>query len=151
LWHALKTDGPLPGTAPRATVTPSAAPLVVAPSAIRVRVLNGTGKPGIAHAVARDLATDGFQIVGVGDADASTYTQTTVRYGPDRNESSQTVAAALKGATRQLDAALSGTLDVIVGSDYSGVVRVTVATPSATPSPQPSLNVVTAQNDRCAT
>jgi hypothetical protein len=151
LWHALKTDGPLPGTAPRARTTPSAAPLVVSPGAIRVRVLNGTGQPGVAHRAARDLAADGFQIVGVGDADASTYTHTVVRYGPDRNESSQTLAAALKGAARQLDAALSGTLDVIVGGDYAGVVRVTVSPPTATPSPQASLDVVTAQNDRCAT
>lgn len=153
LWHALKTDGALPGTEPRSRATPSpiASPLVVAPSAIRVRVLNGTGRSGLAHTVAADLAAQGFQVVGVGDADASTYTTTVVRYGPDRNESSQTTAAAVKGAMRQLDGALSGTLEVIVGSNYTGVQAVHVSTPSATPTPRASLDVVTAQNDVCGT
>ena len=156
LWRALKTDGPLPGTEPRRpkpTVTPSATPLVVPPSVVHVRVLNGTGRPGLAHKVAADLSALGFQIDGVGDADASTYTTTVVRYGPDRNESSQTLAAAIPGATRQLDGALSSTLSLIVGSDYHGVQSVQVATPSTTPSPTPraSLDVVTAQNDVCGT
>src|SRR5206468_5710347 len=77
LWNALRTDGPLPGTEPRPSPSPSASasrgtttpatPLIVAPSHIRVRVLNGTGQAGIAHKVAQDLAAQRFQIVGVGD------------------------------------------------------------------------------------
>src|SRR3954471_2376419 len=64
LWQALRTDGPLPGTEPRssASPSPSANPLVVPPSAIHVRVLNGTGEAGLAHRVASDLAARGFVI-----------------------------------------------------------------------------------------
>src|SRR5207248_1917546 len=47
LWHALRTDGPLPGTAskPSPSPTPGTPRLTVAPAAIHVDVLNGTGTP----------------------------------------------------------------------------------------------------------
>ena len=153
LWHALRVDGPLPGTAPkpRASASASATPsLVVQPSAIHVRVLNGTGEQGLAHKVAQDLAARGFVVDGVGDADSSGYTQTTVRYGTERNESSQTLAASVN-ADRQLDASLGSTLLLIVGSDYKGAQAVHVTTPSATPTPSASLDVVTADRAVCTT
>ncbi|HET7310027.1 MAG TPA: LCP family protein [Mycobacteriales bacterium] len=152
LWHALRVDGPLPGTAPKPKPSSSASPapsLLVAPNAIHVRVLNGTGQQNLAHKVAQDLAARGFIIDGVGDADSSGYTHTVVRYGADRNESSQTLAASVTGATRQLDGALSGTLELVVGSDYTGTQAVHISTPSAAPTPTASLDVVTADRAVC--
>jgi LCP family protein required for cell wall assembly len=154
LWHALRVDGPLPGTAPkpRPSSSPSSStPLVVAPTAIHVRVLNGTGQQGLAHKVAQELAAHGFLVDSVGDADSTGYTDTVVRYGPDRNQSSETLAASVEGATRQLDGALSGTLELVIGSDYSGTRAVQVTTPTATPSPKTSLDVVTADRAVCTT
>ena len=153
LWHALRVDGPLPGTAPKprpsasASATPS---LVVQPSAIHVRVLNGTGQKGLAHQAAQDLAAKGFVIDGVGDADSTGYTRTTVRYGTERNESSQTLAASVDG-DRQLDASLGSTLLLILGTDYNGVHAVQISTPSPTPTPTASLDVVTADRAVCTT
>jgi LCP family protein required for cell wall assembly len=149
LWQALRTDGPLPGTELKPTASPSASasPLSIAPSSIHVRVLNGTGKPGIAHKVASDLANRGYVIDGVGDADSSSYNQTTVRYGVDRVESSQTLAASVPGSVRQQDGTLGTTLELIVGSDYNGTAAVTISSP--TPTPTPSLDVVNAARDRC--
>jgi LCP family protein required for cell wall assembly len=151
LWQALRTDGPLPGTElkPKPSASPSASPLVVAPSAIHVRVLNGTGKPGIAHKVASDLANRGYVIDGVGDAESSSYAQTTVRYGVDRVQSSQTLAASVPGSVRSQDGTLGTTLELIVGSDYNGTTAVTISTPSPTPTPTSSLDVVNAAQDRC--
>jgi LCP family protein required for cell wall assembly len=158
LWNALRTDGPLPGTEPRptATPTPSNSPttqLIVAPSRIRVRVLNGTGQSGIAHKVAQQLTAEGFQVVGVGDADSHSYQTTFVRYGTSKNESSQTLSAAVPGSTRQLDGSLSGVLQLVIGSNYTGVVPVHVSTtgvPTPTPSTTATLNSVTAEQDVCA-
>ncbi|MDQ1695482.1 MAG: hypothetical protein QOJ03_835 [Frankiaceae bacterium] len=151
LWSALRSDGPLPGTEPRpsGSPSPSASPLVVAPSAIHVRVLNGTGQSGLAHKVADELRSRGFVVDGVGDANSSAYTSSIVRYGVDRNESSQTLTAAVPGSNRQQDGTLGSTLELIVGSDYAGTRSVTISSPTATPTPRPSLDVVTAQHDVC--
>src|SRR4051794_33613304 len=155
LWHALRVDGPLPGTAPKprpsSTASSSPTSLVVPPRAIHVRVLNGTGEQGLAHKVAQDLASRGFVIDSVGDADSTGYTNTVVRYGPDRGQSSETLAASVVGASRQLNGALSSTLELVIGSDYNGTQSVHIATPSSTPSPTASLDVVTADRAVCTT
>jgi LCP family protein required for cell wall assembly len=159
LWNALRTDGPLPGTeplpkpSPSTSASPSATPLIVAPSHIHVRVLNGTGRPGIAHEVANQLAAEGFQIVGIGDADSSGYTTTFVRYGTTKNESSETLAAAVPGSARQLDGSLGSDLQLVIGTNYRGVVPVQISSgpgPAPTPTPTATLDTVTAERDVCA-
>jgi LCP family protein required for cell wall assembly len=149
LWQALRTDGPLPGTElkPKPSASPGANKLTVPPSAIHVRVLNGTGEIGIAHKVADELSSRGFVIDGVGDAESSSYSTTFIRYGVDKHESSQTLAASVPGSDRQQDASLGSTLELIVGSNYNGTAAVTISSPN--PTPTPSLDVVTAAKDRC--
>lgn len=155
LWNALRTDGPLPGTAPNPAASASASatpPLTIPPSHIHVRVLNGTGQKGIAHQVANELAAEGFVIDGVGDADSSSYPSSFVRYGTTRNESSQTLAAAVPGSTRQLDGSLGSVVELVIGADFHGVVPVhisaaVVSTPQ--PSASPALETTTAETDVC--
>src|SRR4051812_16760156 len=149
LWQALRTDGPLPGTElkPKPSASPGANKLTVPPTAIHVRVLNGTGEVGIAHKVADELSSRGFVIDGVGDAESSSYSTTFIRYGVDRNESSQTLAASVPDSIRAQDASLGSTLELIVGSNYNGTAAVTISSPK--PTPTPSLDVVTAAKDRC--
>jgi LCP family protein required for cell wall assembly len=149
LWRALRTDGPLPGTEPRATAAPppGGTPLVVAPSAIHVRVLNGTGQVGMARKVADELASRGFIIDGIGDADSPSYSTSIVRYGTDRVDSSRTLEASVPGSTRQQDGTLGTTLELVVGSDFAGTHAVTVTAP--TPTPTASLDVVTANHALC--
>jgi len=159
LWTALRNDRGLPGqqrTTPSPSASSSAAAgngLTVPPSAITVRVLNGTGEAGIAHRVAAELAAEGFKATA-GNASTRGYATTIVRYGSARNESSLTVAAAVKGSTRQLDPTLAGTVELIIGSNFGGVVPVQVTPPPAaqpTPSPSPSFDVVTADQNICST
>ena len=159
LWDALRHDLPLPGErrTPAPVATTSASPgngLTVPPSAITVRVLNGTGEAGIAHRIAAELAAEGFK-ASAGNASTRGYPTTIVRYGSSRSESSMTVAAAIKGATRELDPSLGSTVEVIIGASFGGVVPVSVARPAPTaaavPSPSPSLDVVTADQNICST
>jgi LCP family protein required for cell wall assembly len=161
LWNALRHDQPLPGEAVpapgargSASPSPSGNGLTVRPSAITVRVLNGTGETGIAHRVAAELAAEGFHATA-GNAASHGYADTVVRYGSSRNESSMTLAAAVKGASRQLDPSLGGTVELIIGASFGGVVPVTVTPPAtsaaATPTPAPSLDVVTADQNVCST
>jgi hypothetical protein len=64
--------------------------------------------------------------------------QTVVRHGPDRADSARTVAAALPGATVELDPALDGVVVVVVGSSYGGVQPVTIAPPGRRARPPAS-------------
>jgi LCP family protein required for cell wall assembly len=140
LWRAIRQDQPLPGAQPSPSASPSATPtgptLSVAPSSISVNVLNGTGQNNLAHKVANALSAQGFQIANVGDADNSNYATTVVKYGSQKVQSSQTVAASIPGSSRQSDPTAGSTLTVIVGANYTKVVPVTIsgATPSSSPT-----------------
>ena len=151
LWEALRTDTALPGTA-KATPRPSASAvsdLTVPPSSITVRVLNGTGQAGIAHRVAAMLSAQGFN-ASAGNAGSSGYASSVVRYGSSREQSSMTLAAAVPGSSRQLDPSLGSTVELIVGSNFTSVVPVTVTTTAPTPSASSSLDTITADQQICA-
>lgn len=148
LWQALRDDGPIPGAQELDADGPA---LIVAPAAIRLRVLNGTGTSGLAKQAGDALAGIGFRVRGVGDADATSYTSTVVRHGVDRADSARTVAAAVPNARTQVDASLGSTLEVVVGSDFAGVVPVTVAAQAPRTGIAPgAFETRTAGEDACA-
>ncbi|MCW2778181.1 MAG: cell envelope-related transcriptional attenuator [Frankiales bacterium] len=151
LFSALKADVP-PG-APAATPSGTPAPkLVVPPSRVRVEVFNGAGVPGLGRRAATDLRDVGFAVIGTPGNKPSDAAQTTVLYGPDRADSARTLAAAVPGAVLQEDPSLSGNVQLVVGSGYTGAKQVTVAgTPRATtPSASATPKVQTAAEDPCA-
>jgi LCP family protein required for cell wall assembly len=134
LFGSIRNDDAIKaGATPAPTQPPS--DLIVKPSRIRLKVLNGSGVNGAAKRAADDLAELGFQIRGTGDADATSYTQTIVRHGPSKADSARTVAAALPGSAIQLDQTLGSTIEVVVGAQYDGVRPVTVSTPTTAPPP----------------
>lgn len=128
-------------------------PLIVAPESIRVRVYNGAGVQGLGRRAAEDLGAVGFQLVGAPGNRPGAAEQTVVLHGPDKADSARTLAAALPGATTQLEPTLERTLEVVVGSGYTGARPVSVTgggkptSPSDPASPPP---VVTAAQDPCA-
>ncbi len=148
LWQAIRTDGPIPGAADPDVPGP---PLTVQPAAIRLRVLNGTGTRGLARTASDALRDKGFVVSSVGDADASSYDTTVVRYGVDREDSARTVSAAIPGSKIQVDATLGRTLEVVVGSSYSGVIPVAVSgTPPRTGIAPGTFETHNAAEDPCA-
>jgi LCP family protein required for cell wall assembly len=152
LWAALRNDTSLPGRGgSHASGKQSTSHLTVPPSQITVNVLNGTSQNGLAHTAAQALANLGYTIGTVGDA-TSPVSQTEVQYGPSRVQSSQTLAASVDGgATRVADNSLGDSVNLVLGSDYSGLHQVTIASPSASPSPSSSsLSVTNAKADTCA-
>ena len=130
-----------------------AAPLTVAPAGVRVSVLNGSGMPGLGRTAAQELARAGFVIVGSpGNRDGGT-TGTVVRYGPTRAEAARTLAAAVPGATVEADPTLTGTVEIVVGTSFAGLVPVSL---DGTPAPVAAATAVptgapapTAANDGC--
>jgi LCP family protein required for cell wall assembly len=129
--------------------------LVVAPSAITVQVYNGAGISGLGRRAAADLEELGFRLAAAPTDRGTGASSTVVLHGPDREDSARTLAAALPGATVELDRSLGRTLEVVVGSDYDGAVPVTVgraapsgpARPTGEPTGEP---VLTAADDVCA-
>lgn len=160
LWDALRLDQPLPGSqrarqasARGATPTPSPTgePLITAPERIKVRVLNGSGLAGEASRVAADLTAQGFQVIGVGNADRTDYLETEVRHDPAYDESGRTLGAAVTGSVVVEGSTLGATLVVVVGADSPEVVPVeATGTPGAsTPSPTATLATRSADQDIC--
>jgi len=158
VWNALRYDQPLPGTRKKtgsgASGTPSPTvsgpPLVTPPEKVRVQVLNGSPTAGEASRVAEALTAAGFQVVDVANAPRRDYARTTVLHDPAYNQSGRTLGAAVTGSTVKPDAALGGTLQVIVGSDAPQVRDVKVSGSTSTPAPTEKLVTRNAAADICS-
>jgi hypothetical protein len=58
-----------------------------------------------------------------------------VRYGPQAQDKARTVAAAVPGAVLEADPAAGGSVQLVIGPNYSAVVPVQLSAPtSAAPS-----------------
>jgi len=115
------------------------------PTSITVKVLNASGTPGRAKAVAAQLEALGFTVSSV-DTAPTVSTTTTVQYSPNRDESGRTLTASVVGATSRVDNQLGSTLVLTVGSDYTGLVRVKVA---GQPTSSSSSDTLTAASTAC--
>ncbi len=131
MFTAIIDGQPLPGEAPGSTAAPvPRAPTPPAPGdgpllpaqAVRMQVENGTSQPGAASALSHSLGRLGFAVVAVGNAPQPA-AHTVIRYSADRSAQARTLGAAVPSATLQLDEANPGTVDLVVGSDYDGVVK----------------------------
>jgi LCP family protein required for cell wall assembly len=109
--------------------------LTIAPSNISLKVLNATSTNGLASKAAQALANVGFGIGGTGNAPSgSNPSKTVVLYGPSRSESAKTVSAAVPGSTTQEDTHLGTGIELVVGSNYTTVKSVKVATTTNRPT-----------------
>jgi len=151
LFDQLRQDRAPGSPAAPVKAAPPAAPLIVAPTAIRVRVFNGSGIPGLGRKAATALGAQGFTISGAATTHGAGGTQTTISYGPTRADSARTLAAALPGSVLAPDPTLSRTLQVVIGSSYTNTHPVTIssapATPAASTAPKPA---VSAADTTCA-
>ena len=88
-----------PATAPATspTTAPATARPAVDPATVRVQVLNGSGTPGLAAKAAAALTSAGYTVLGTGNADTRSYTQTQVRYGSGASAAATALAAAVPG------------------------------------------------------
>ena len=139
LFDAIRSDRP-------SVAPPAAATVSVAPGAIRMRVLNGTGTAGLGARAAADLAAVGFAISGSpANSTALGSATTVVRYDDRYAESAKTVAAAIPGAQLVAVPGLGRTFEVTVGASWSGAQKVSVSAKSGTAAAQPR----TAADDIC--
>ncbi|PWW24996.1 LytR family transcriptional attenuator [Geodermatophilus normandii] len=110
-----------------------AAPDTVAPSEVSVEVLNGSGVPGAAAQARSALEAAGFRVTGTGNADRSDHDRTTIRHAAGDEAPAATLAAQVPGAlTEVADDATPGTVQLVLGGDFSGIGQ---AVPPPTSSP----------------
>ncbi|MFF5108756.1 LCP family protein [Streptosporangium sp. NPDC000509] len=150
LFRRIAADETLvkPSKPPKATPTPTASPsapaLTVAPSRIALTVLNGTTITGLGAQTRADLQRVGFLVPEIpGNTPQKDFDKTVIRYGPGREDSAHTVAAALPGADLRPVESLGDKIEVVVGRKHERAKKVTVqetaaptaaATPTATPT-----------------
>jgi hypothetical protein len=144
IFQAMRKDTAWP---PKSSTPSGQKPLVTPPSSIRVKVLNGSGTAGLGAQAAAALEKQGFVVTSVANAKTSDYAQTTVIYSPDFDESGRTLTYAAKAAISKATGT-GRTLTLIVGKDWSGTQKVTVAAGGASGSasdPKPT----TADEESC--
>ena len=125
-------------------------PGALAPEAVTVRVLNGSGAEHQAADVADDLGDRGFLVSGVGDADEHAE-RTEVRHAPGAEPSAALVARYLAaGAVVVPDASLDGSEVVLTTGDDFTAVRSTPAPESAVQVTAPTTGVTAAEPESVA-
>ncbi len=96
-------------------VTPTPPPVPAAADEVRVRVLNGTRRPGLAHDVATRLRHRGFAVRKVGNNPQRT-ARTTVTYPAGVLAAGLAVAEQLPAA--ELTAGSGRLVDLVLGRDF---------------------------------
>jgi len=119
-------------TVPKVKVTPSASPssggaqvLTTSPSNVKVKILNGSGAVGVASQAASALTSRGFDVTGTGNAASFAYTKSVIEYGSTADMAAvNTLKQELTNVTTLQDSTLTrGTVELILGSDFAGLVQ----------------------------
>ena len=111
-------SAPQPESTTSTTTTPP-----MTPSQVSLRVLNGSGRAGLATSASVALVKQGFIVIGTGNATTYNYTTTQIQYAPGNESPAQLAAGAIGGSTTLLpDNALTGNnVIVTLGTDFTGI------------------------------
>jgi LCP family protein required for cell wall assembly len=149
LFNAIQHDTMLPKATKNKPAKKSSAPTLDAtsPSKVNVEVLNGSGIDGMAGQVGSDLTNEGFNVVGTGDASNFDYTSNVIEYAASSDLPAVDTLKSVVPNVQVLPPNSSltpGTVELIVGSDFSALNP--VPSPSSSPSSTPSVAAVGASD-----
>jgi len=120
----------------------ASSPAALAPSSVRVEVLNGAGTAGLAARVAAEARQAGFVVTATGNAGSFTYTQAVIHYAPGQLAKAQALEAqVVGGALLRADPSLTGAdVALVVGAQWQGLKGApgpgaSSATTTTTPAP----------------
>ncbi|MCZ2822340.1 LCP family protein [Modestobacter sp. VKM Ac-2977] len=121
-----------PEPEPAAEAASPEAAAVVSPTDVDVEVYNGSGISGLAGSAGDELTAAGFQVTGTANADSMDYEVTEIRHATGDEALAAALAAQVPGAvTKVVDDAASGTVQLVLGSDFNGVGQAVTAAPPA--------------------
>jgi LCP family protein required for cell wall assembly len=134
LFEAIAHDRALPKVVKQKSHQKTTPVLDAKPSQVNVQVLNGSGVSGIAGDAAGALTSRGFNVVGTGDDPPFDHTSSVIEYASATDKPAvDTLEHQLSDVTVQQDPSLTaGTIDLIIGSTYQGLLA--TPSPSSTPS-----------------
>ena len=149
LWAAIRADQPI-AAAPRTggghgdgkdgrKATP--AKVDVPPTAVSVRVENGSGVNGLGASAQKALHATGFVSSGLPTTADRRSARTVIRYDPRWDRSARTLAAALPGARLVKAYGQGAVMEVTLGRDYRRVRPVTADTPPQAGTPRSGAQV----------
>ncbi len=130
LFEAIRTDTPITASAKAAAKGSDAIAATVDPSAITVSVEDASGIAGTGKAVAKALDKIGYRVDGKPTTRAKVATATVIRYDATYTETVKTLAATFPGAVLKSIPGLGRTIEVRVGSGYTGVTTPTIVSAS---------------------
>jgi len=118
-----------------ASAEPSSA--VVEPSTVKLKVLNASGRDGVAAAALFELVALGFGDTGSADDPRGTVAGTEIRYQPGALDKAKTVFRYIDPAARLVeDETLKGSdVAVVLGTDFAAVVAPSATTTTTAPVP----------------
>lgn len=122
LWQAIRNDKPWPPSLAQAdlavdqSVQPESAQVILEPSEIKIRVLNGAGVSGVARRTSDALGGLGYQVVGVSDAKNRIET-TQIEHGPRRLAQAQRLSESFGEIRLVQRPGLGEAIVLTIGSD----------------------------------
>ena len=130
LFNAIAHDTTLPTTT-KPTGPKTTPVLDASPAKVNVQVLNGSGVLNIASTAGTALTSLGFHVVGTGDDPPFDHSSSVIEYASTADMPAvKTLQAHLSNVTLQQDPTLPpGTITLVIGSSYAGVVT----SPSTSP------------------
>jgi hypothetical protein len=125
IFSAIAHDTTVPKM-PHASTPPAggAQVLTTSPSRVKVTILNGSGASGLASQAAAGLTSRGFDVTGTGDAPRFGYTKSVIEYASTADLAAvNTLERELTDVTVLQNTSLKpGTVELILGSDFTGLV-----------------------------
>lgn len=118
-------------------------PSALTESAVRVRVLNGTGRPGEASAAASELRTAGFAIAGTADSGELGAPRTVVRHPVGDAGEADLVARWLTNGARLVEDPDIDDVTLVTGADYAGLRAAPQASTSTSSTTLPRATTTT--------
>lgn len=91
---------------------------------VRVAVRNGSGLPGQATEVSRDLQAAGFTVLSAADAERFDYERTVIRHGPDDKLTAVFLARFLDASVtfEEVPGLGEASVELVTGRDYRGLL-----------------------------
>ena len=148
VFGAIARDMTVPkvSTTPGPSSTGGAQVLTTSPANVKVEVLNGSGVSRVANEAAAGLTGRGFNVTGTGDAPNFAYTKSVIEYSTAADMPAvNTLEKELTNVTSlQVASVAPGTVDLILGSDFTGLKAQTSQNPQPTVSPTASASQASA-------